>query len=144
MPLYLEISIAVIGLLLSIAAGVFAVGYYKQGKAQSALDDGNSKLNTNTLLKDQIDALETKVDIQSEEIKLLTEKVKVLTASLEEERKKFAEAILAIQGKDPQLTEFVAMMKTYIDMNRPLLDKVNHEIVPIVERLGKYLDKQVF
>ena len=49
-----------------------------------------------------------------------------------------------MQGKNPEMTEFVTMMKAYIEMNRPLLDKINHEVVPTVERLGKFLDKQSF
>ena len=140
----LEISGTIIAAVLAVAATFAAIGYYRQGSNQARLDDGNSELNTNALLKEQIDALENKVDRQSDEIKELTSKVQFLTTSLEEERKKFAETILTLQGKDPQMTEFVTMMKAYIDMNRPLLDKINHEVVPTVERLGKFLDKQSF
>ena len=140
----LEISGTIIAAVLAVAATFAAIGYYRQGSNQARLDDGNSELNTNALLKEQIDALENKVDRQSSEIQDLTKKVQFLTTSLEEERKKFAETILTLQGKDPQMTEFVTMMKAYIDMNRPLLDKINHEVVPTVERLGKLLDKQSF
>lgn len=140
----LEISGTIIAAVLAVAATFAAIGYYRQGSNQARLDDGNSELNTNALLKEQIDALENKVDRQSSEIQDLTKKVQFLTTSLEEERKKFAETILTLQGKDPQMTEFVTMMKAYIDMNRPLLDKINHEVVPTVERLGKFLDKQSF
>lgn len=140
----LEISGTIIAAVLAVAATFAAIGYYRQGSNQARLDDGNSELNTNALLKEQIDALENKVDRQSSEIQDLTKKVQFLTTSLEEERKKFAETILTLQGKDPQMTEFITMMKAYIDMNRPLLDKINHEVVPTVERLGKFLDKQSF
>ena len=140
----LEVIGSIIGVVLAVAAAFAAIGYYRQGSNQARLDDGNSELNTNALLKEQIDALENKVDRQSSEIQDLTKKVQFLTTSLEEERKKFAETILTLQGKDPQMTEFVTMMKAYIDMNRPLLDKINHEVVPTVERLGKFLDKQSF
>ena len=140
----LEVIGSIIGVALAVAAAFAAIGYYRQGSNQARLDDGNSELNTNALLKEQIDALENKVDRQSSEIQDLTKKVQFLTTSLEEERKKFAETILTLQGKDPQMTEFVTMMKAYIDMNRPLLDKINHEVVPTVERLGKFLDKQSF
>ena len=140
----IEVVGSIIGVVLAVAAAFAAIGYYRQGSNQARLDDGNSELNTNALLKEQIDALENKVDRQSSEIQDLTKKVQFLTTSLEEERKKFAETILTLQGKDPQMTEFVTMMKAYIDMNRPLLDKINHEVVPTVERLGKFLDKQSF
>jgi len=146
-----QIIISIIGGIFAIAASFAGVGYYKQGRATQILDEGNTKLNTNSLLKDQIDALEDKVDRQSEkinsqsdEIKGLTAKVQFLTNSLDEQQKKFAQAILAIEGKDPQIIEFIGMAKSYFELNRPLLDKINHEVVPTVERLGKYLDKQTF
>ena len=140
----LEVIGSIIGVVLAVAAAFAAIGYYRQGSNQARLDDGNSELNTNALLKEQIDALENKVDRQSSEIQDLTKKVQFLTTSLEEERKKFAETILTLQGKDPQMTEFVTMMKAYIEMNHPLLDKINQEVIPTVERLGKFLDKQSF
>ena len=140
----LEISGTIIAAVLAVAATFAAIGYYRQGSNQARLDDGNSELNTNALLKEQIDALENKVDRQSSEIQDLTKKVQFLTTSLEEERKKFAETILTLQGKNPEMTEFITMMKAYIEINRPLLDKINHEVVPTVERLGKFLDKQSF
>ncbi len=141
----IEITLAVLGGLGALlAGGGYAWGQIQQGRNQSKLDEGNDKLNTNSLLKEQIDALESKVNRQSDEIKNLTDRVKMLTASIDEERKKFAEAILTIQGKDPQIIEFIGMAKSYFELNRPLLDKINHEVVPTVERLGKYLDHQSF
>lgn len=139
------IIIAVLTGLGALVAGCgYAWGQFKQGKNQAALDKGNSELNTNELLKDQIDALKDKVNGQDDLIKILTTKVEALTTEIQVRDKKFTEAILAIQGKDPQMTEFITTIKTFIEMNRPLLDKINHEVIPTVENLQKYLNTQTF
>ena len=140
----LEVIGSIIGVVLAVAAAFAAIGYYRQGGNQAKLDEGNDKLNTNTLLKEQIDALENKVNRQSSEIEDLTKKVQFLTTSLEEERKKFAETILTIQGKDPQMTEFIVTMKAYVEINKPIMETIKTEVLPTVNRLEKFLDKQSF
>lgn len=111
----------------------YAWGQYNQGKNQATLDEGNTKLNTNSLLKEQIDALESKVNQQSSEIKDLTEQVHKLRDENALERQKFAEAIIALQGADPTWQKFIADANHYMTFSMPVLD-----------RIGKFLDKQSF
>ncbi len=116
-----------------LVAGVgYAYGQFKQGKSQAVLDEGNNRLNTNTLLKEQIDALENKVNRQSQEIVNLTKKVELLTKEIEVRDKKFAEAILTLEGKNPELANFINSGLTYM-----------METKPVMEDLKLFLNKQV-
>jgi len=147
MPIFLEVIIAICGLLFSAAAVFGAIGYWKQGTTQNVLDEGNDKLNTNSLLKEQIDALKDNVDAQSKDIEDLTNKVKLLTSAIEDERKKFAETILTLQGKDPVLNEFIKSGYTYMQNDEKFTDEVKEFIVYtklLLIRLDKFLNKESF
>ncbi len=136
-PIWIE---ALIGLG-AFAGGLgYFVGQFKQGKSQAKLDEGNDKLNTNSLLKEQIDALENKVDRQSNEIQDLTAKVKLLTAALDEERKKFAETILTLQGKDGGWVKFTEDVYKYMEDMKEFTTYTKLLMV----RQDKYLNKESF
>ncbi len=139
MPLFLEIVIGFLTVCFGAAAIFAGVGYYKQGAKSEILDEGNTKLNTNSLLKDQIDALEGKVNLQTEqmeaqahEIQDLNKKIDQLTLDIEERDKKFAQVVLTLKGENPMMAEFVKAANEYM-----LLSK------PVMEDLRDFLKKQI-
>lgn len=133
----LDIIFSIIGLLLSVAAAFAGIGYFRQGKAKA-------KLDANTILDQDVKALTKRVDDQANEIEKLTREVKDLHISIDQRDKKFAEAILTLQGKDPQFQLFVEMMKKYIETNIPILEDIKSKALPTITKLDKYLDKQQF
>lgn len=137
MEILTEIFLGSIGTLISFAALFAGIGYFRQGKDQG-------KLSTTNLLKEQIEALEGKVNGQQSEIIELTSKVKLLTDAVEEKNKKIGEMMEILQGRDPEMTTFIALMKAYIAGNLPMLEMIKTKTIPTVERLEKYLDKQQF
>lgn len=131
------ISGIIVGALFGFAALFAGIGYFNQGKDQG-------KLSTTTLLKEQIDALETKVNGQADEIVTLTDEVQKLRTAVEEKNKKIGEMMEILQGRDPQMLAFMDMMNTYINTNTSLWETVKTKTIPTIERLEKYLDKQVY
>ncbi len=134
---------AAIGMIATV--GIFgAIGYFRQGKSQAKLDEGNTEINTNTLLKQQIDALESKVNTQTSEIERMSKEIHELKYAIDERDKKFAETILKIQGQDPQMTAFIQIVQEYVKSNVPLLESIKTEAIPTIKNLQRYLDKQIF
>lgn len=140
---FLQIIISIVGTIISLAALFAGIGYFRQGKKQGEMD-------TVTLFKDQIDALEGKVNLQSEqiskqdtEIKNLTNEIQILRKEITEKDKKLIETLEILQGRDPRMQEFISELKAYIELGRPALETLTTKIIPIVNRLDKFLDKQI-
>lgn len=124
-----EIILSLIAAIFAVAAGFAAIGYFRQGKNQSKLDTVN-------LLKEDVEVLRGKVEE-------LTKEVQNLRAENAEEKKKFTDAILAIQGRDPALQAFIASVKEYVESNKPVIEQIKIEVLPVVKKLDKFLDKQI-
>lgn len=126
----ITIIISIIGFILSIAALFAGVGYFRQGKNQA-------KLDANALLKDDVVALTKKVNEMDKEIKSLR-------LAIEEKDKKLSDTLAILQGRDPQMTAFVEIVKSYITANVPLLEEIKTTTIPTIKKLDKFLDKQHF
>lgn len=122
MPDFLQYILTGIGLLAVISYGY---GQWRQGRNQSELE-------TSSIYKDRIEALELKVKTQSDDIEKLTEQVKKLRADNEEANRKLLDALNILQGKDPAMAEFIKTGTEYMTSTKPVL-----------ETLKKYLDAQV-
>lgn len=134
---WIELISAILGGLGFLALGFgYAWGQVTQGRNQNQLDN-------NSIYKERIEALELKAKTQNDDIKKLTEEVQDLHKAIDERDKKFAQAILNLQGKDPDMVEFITTMKGYVEANLPLLETIKVKVIPTVERLDKYLDKQI-
>ncbi len=131
----ITIVISFIGMIFGVAALLAGIGYLRQGKNQG-------KLDANNLLQQDVSELTKRINNQDTEIKRLTEEVKSLHDAIDIRDKRFAESILLLQGKDPQLVAFVAIVQKYIESNIPLLNTINTETIPTIKRLEKFLDKQ--
>ncbi len=126
------------------AALFAALGYWKQGKNQRNLDDSNIKLNTNSLLKEQIEALETKVDSQSVKMDEQQKEIIELTAKVQGLYDQNVQLKNLLQGRDPQMQELMVLMQKYIETNIPLLEIIKSETIPTIRNMKKYLDGQKF
>lgn len=115
MPLFLQYILTFFGLIFAIGYGY---GQYKNGTNQQ-------KIDTITLLTADVKTLR-------EEVEKLTKAVNTLQKENEEEKKKFIEAILILQGKDTTMSEFIKTGNHYMTYSMPVFD-----------RLNKYLDKQI-
>jgi hypothetical protein len=125
----------IIGFIISLSALFFGLGYYKQGKTQS-------KLDTNTLLKEQIDALEMKVKTQILNMGILEKRVKDLTDAIEVKDKKLAEVLEILQGRDPQTQEVLAKMLKYTESGGLIFKALEDEIFPVIRKLSEFLEIQ--
>lgn len=132
-----EIAGTVVGAIFSLAALFAGIGYFRQGKVQSRLDTAN-------LLKEQIDALEGKVNLQDAEIKKLTKEVHDLHEAIDEKDKKLVETLAILQGRDPQMQEFIKKMSDYITIGEPAIQSIRVDILPIIKRLDKFLGNEKF
>lgn len=124
-------------LLFSMAALLAGVGYFRQGRTKSKLDTVN-------LFKDQVDALERKVNTQTEDIVKMTTEIHNLKTAIDEKDRKLAEALQILQGRDPGMQAFIAIMQEYIKTNTPLLEEIRAKTLPTIARLETYLNKQQF
>lgn len=98
-------------------AGVIALISY--GWGQWTKGKNESKLDTIMLLKEDVETLKGKVEE-------LTTKVEELTLEITEKDKKLTEVIAILQGRDPQMQEFI------------------RETSPVIAKLNDYLNKQIF
>ena len=83
--------------------------------------------------QDRIEALEFKVRTQDEDIIKLTAEIHKLRTENEEKNKKLLEALEILQGRNPEIADFIKTAQAYILLSSPT-----------IERMGKYLDKQSF
>lgn len=128
-----------------------AIGYREQGKKQAKLDEDNTEINTNTLLKQRIEALEEKVKLQQEqmdELKKISDERQIRIEALYKENleknKKIEEYLEIFKGRDPKMQEFFDIMKKYVDMTAPLIKEIEIEMIPVIKDLKEYLHKQTF
>lgn len=126
MPLFLEVCIAIVTAAISTGTVFAGVGYYKQGGKQESMDN-------DSIYKNRIEALELQGRNQTSDIEKLTKEVKDLHEAIDLRDKKFAEAILILQGKDPTMSDFVKAGYDYMTYSKLLL-----------VRLDKYLNHESF
>lgn len=123
MPNFFQYVLIILG---SLAVISYAYGQWKQGRNQSSLD-------SSSIYKERIEALELKVKLQSADIEALTEQVKRLRKDNEEANKKLLEALAILQGRNPSMDTFIKQGGEFMTVYGPTLN-----------RLDKFLDKQVF
>ncbi len=121
------------------------------GVAWSQFTKGQTENNSSndSIYKERIEALELKVksqstqmDTQDEDIKKLTKEVQDLHAAIDARDKRFAEAILTLQGKDPDMQKFTNLLMQYVEDNKPFIENIKMRVIPVVMKLDKYLDMQ--
>lgn len=126
---------------LGLGALVVGLGYswgqFKQSRNKSSLDTVN-------LLKEQIDAMEGKISNQNSLVVNLTGQVQKLKDLVQIKDKKLEEVLQILQGRDPQTAETMILLREYIELNRPFLDELKIKVMPVISKLDKFLDKQVF
>lgn len=123
MPIFIQYTLSILGF-------IFAVGYgygqWKQGKNQVRID-------TMTLLKSDVETLKDKV-IE------LTAKIQALTVDIESKDKRLKELLEILQGRDPELKNFITESNAYMILAKPILTTIVTDVIPVVKRLDKYLD----
>lgn len=115
MPIFVQYVLAFIGVLFACSYGY---GQIREGKNQS-------KIDTITILKADVETL-------GEKVKELTRKVEDLTLEIEQKDKKLAATLEILQGRDPAMGDFIKASSAYMLSTAPTLDT-----------LKRYLDKQV-
>ncbi len=124
---WIEIILAVLGGLSAVLlTGGYAYGSWKQGSNQNKLDN-------DSIYKGRIEALELEARLQSSDIEKLTKEVRDLHEAIDLRDKKFAEAILTLQGKDPTMADFIMKGTEYMASTKPVL-----------VRMDKWLNKESF
>jgi hypothetical protein len=126
----IEYLLTGLGFLFAISYGY---GQWKQGRNQDQLDN-------DSIYKGRIDALELKIKLQGDDIERLTEQVKKLRIDNEEANRKLLEAMSILQGRDPQLTEFIKSGEKYMDDGHEFMTYTKLLLI----RLDKFLNKESF
>ncbi len=134
MPILLQYLLAFLGALFVISYGY---GQWQEGRIKS-------KLDTVSLFKAQVDALETKVKTQTEDIEKLTKEVRELHISIEEKDKRLTELLSILQGRDPQMQSFVKLLTDYVTAGKPIVESIVSDVLPVVRRLDQFLNKEGF
>lgn len=127
---YIEIILTLLG-----GVGFLAIGLgYGYGKWREG--NNKNKLDTITLLSKDVETLKS-------EVVELTKTVEELRKEIAEKDKKLGDALAILQGRDPQMQSFMDVVKTYVDNNKPFLEEIKIEVMPVIKKLDKFLDKQV-
>jgi len=119
--------------------GVFAIITYAYGQFTKGKIE--SKFDTINLLKEQVDALEkalafsdgkkkVEIDALNSKIDLLTREIQDLHVAIDSKDKKQEELLAIIQGKDPQMLEFIKLFTV--------------DVLPTIKRMDQFLNKQKF
>lgn len=127
MPELLQYILSIMGLVAAISYGY---GQFKKGKNESKLDT--------------ISILEKDVSILKDKIVKLTNQINELKSIIDDKDKKLSDALSILQGRDPQMQEFIKQMSEYIHIGRPLMESVVKDVLPTVAKLDKFLNKQTF
>src|SRR3990167_1310561 len=146
--IWIQFTLTGLGAIIAFSGLITSIGYLfgtlKKGKNQGEID-------TVKILNDKIDALEMKVNDQQIQIDLMKktieereEQLKALYKENLEKNKKIEEYLLIFKGRDPHFEEFVTLIKKYVETNIPLLQKISVDVIPVIEKLAKYLNKQTF
>ena|SRR3990167_1311214 len=139
-PSYPEIILSILSVLIGIGAIIAGLGYflgqYRQGSNKNTLDTIN-------LFKERTEALEIKVNEQNDDIVELTKKIDDLTVIVQEKDKELMKTLNILQGRDPQTQAIMLSLEEYVRVNKPMLEQIRLEIIPVVKKLDKFLDKQV-
>lgn len=122
--------------------GLVAIISYGYGQIRKGRND--SKLDTIKLFKEQVEALEDKVNRQDDEIKKLTKEVHDLHVAIDEKDAKLTETLAILQGRDPQMQAFMVKLNEYTELGKPAIKAIVTDVLPLVKRLEKFLDKQSF
>lgn len=127
---WVELILSTLGGLTALS---FGFGYlYSQFKEGST----KNKLDTIALLKEDVETLRA-------EVGELTAKVKELTQEVTNKNKQLDEAMAILQGRDPEMQAFVVNMVQYIKDTKPLIDDIKIKVLPVVDRLDQFLNKQI-
>ena|SRR3990167_8287175 len=132
---WFEFTLTGLGTIMAFAALFAGVGYFRKGQS-----DG--KLDTITLFKERVDALEKKIKVQTTDLESLGQKVQELTDAIREKDKKLAETLEILQGKDPGTKAFMMAMVEYTKKGSSILDALDQEIFPIIRKLKDFLEVQ--
>jgi hypothetical protein len=108
LPLFVQYILAFLGL---VFAASYAVGTFRQGKNQE-------KIDTITILTADVNTLRAKVEE-------LTLQIKTLQQENDNEKKKFVEAILLLQGKDTAMVDFIKNQTEFIMYAKLILIRVD-------------------
>ncbi len=133
MPVLLQYLLSGVGFMAMIAYGY---GQLRKGS-------NDSKFATIQLLKERVEALETKIEQLDKDNVMLATEIKTLHEAIDKRDKAFAEAILQMQGRDPQMQVFIELVKEYIHASTPLQEEIK-AILPVVSKLDQFLNKQSF
>lgn len=124
MALWLEVSLALMGFLLTLAAAFAGIGYFLQGK-------DSKKLNANTILEQDVNALTKRVGDQETKITDLTSKIEKLRSENKELTEELRKTMDILKGRDPDTLAFLKSVNDYITRTTEIFDT-----------LKKFLDKQ--
>lgn len=134
MNTFLQVMLGIGGFVGGIA---YAYGQWKDRR-------NGSRFDTVKLFKDQIDAMELKINTQQDDIKKLTEEIHSLKIEISEKDKKVSELLTVLQGRDPAMQDTLLAFKEYMEAGKPVITYFSQKLPSVLERVEKFLDKQSF
>lgn len=93
---------------------------------------------------DTITLLEKDVKTLREEVINLTNEVTALRTAIAEKDEKLREWMEVFQGRDPKTQELLNSLNEYMLIGKPLIESVTRDVLPVVSKLDKFLNKQTF
>ena len=132
---FLQILGGIITASISVGAVLFGIGKFIEGKASAKRDMSQDELTAMKILQSKVETLTT-------EVERLTGKVNELEVTLELESKEKKQILAILQARNPEMDKTFEAIRIYISTNSPLLERVRDEVLPVVTKLDKYLNKQ--
>jgi len=126
----------------TVGAVLFGIGQFVQGRASAKSSSIKDELNANQLFKDDIAAMSKRISEQDDSIDALTLEIQNLKRMVEEKDKKLIDTLAILQGQNPDMKKVFEEIRVYIAANTPLLEEVRKEVIPIVYKMDKFLEKQ--